>query len=128
MSPEILDAARRSLGTQADQELQTALRGFTDLRKHLSSREEESRLPEKEQKMHRNCFMAEADVLREMEQWEDAAAAYRAVELRYMNEPPALEAILGRASCLKELWTTTGSRLVDSAGGRCAAAYSQRVG
>lgn len=103
MSPEILDAARRSLRAQADQELQTALRGFTDLRKHLSSREEESRLAENEQKMHRNCFMAEADVLREMEQWEDAAAAYRAVELRYMNEPPALEAILGRASCLKDL-------------------------
>jgi len=38
-----------------------------------------------------------------MEQLEDAAAAYRAVELRYMNEPPALEAILGRASCLKGL-------------------------
>ena len=52
--------------------------------------------------MHRNCFMAEADVLREMEKWEDAAAAYRAVELRYMNEPPALEAILGRVSCLKK--------------------------
>ncbi len=103
ISPEILDAARRSLRAQADQELQTALRGFTDLRKHLSGREEESRLPENEQRMHRNCFIAEADVLREMDQLEDAAAAYRAVELRYMNEPPALEAILGRASCLNDL-------------------------
>lgn len=102
-SPEILDAARRALRAQADQELRTALRGFQDLRKHLSSREEEARLPENEQKMHRNCFIAEADVLREMGKWEDAAAAYRAVELRYMNEPPALEAILGRASCLKAL-------------------------
>lgn len=103
MSPEILDAARRALRAQADQKLQTALRGFTDLRKHLSRREEESRLPENEQKMHRNCFMAEADVLREMDRLEDAAEAYRAVELRYMNEPPALEAILGRVSCLQRL-------------------------
>jgi hypothetical protein len=38
-----------------------------------------------------------------MNRLEDAASAYRAVELRYINEPPALEAILGRATCAKEL-------------------------
>ena len=102
-SPEILDAARRSLRLQADQELQTALDGFVNLRKHLVTREEEQRLPDGEQAMLRNCFVAEADVLREMNQLEDAAGAYRAIELRYMNEPPALEAILGRARCVKEL-------------------------
>ena len=102
-SPEILDAARRSLRAQADHELQTALEGFIALRKHLSSREEEQRLPDREQSMLRNCLMAEADVLREMNQLEDAASAYRAVELRYINEPPALEAILGRASCARRL-------------------------
>ncbi len=102
-SPEILDAARRSLRTQADQELQTALDGFITLHKHLANREEEQRLPDAEQAMLRNCLLAEADVLREMNKLEDAASAYRAVELRYMNEPPALEAILGRATCVKEL-------------------------
>jgi tetratricopeptide (TPR) repeat protein len=102
-SPEILDAARRSLRAQADQELKTALDGFIGLRKHLADREEEQRLPNGEQSMLRNCLMAEADVLREMNQLEDAASAYRAVELRYMNEPSALEAILGRATCAKQL-------------------------
>ena len=102
-SPEILDAAKRSLRAKADQELQTALSSFVRLSKHLSVLEEEQRLPPAEQSMLRNCLLAEADVLREMERLEDASTAYRAVELRYMNEPPALEAILGRATCAKEL-------------------------
>ncbi|MGI9472229.1 MAG: hypothetical protein ACR2NZ_11880 [Rubripirellula sp.] len=102
-SPEILDAAKRSLRAKADQELQTALDSFARLGKHLSALEEEQRLPVAEQSMLRNCLLAEADILREMERLEDAASAYRAVELRYMNEPPALEAILGRATCAKEL-------------------------
>ena len=98
-----VDAAKRSLRAKADQELQTALDSFVRLSKHLATLEEERRLPVAEQAMLRNCLLAEADVLREMERWEDASSAYRAVELRYMNEPPALEAILGRATCAKEL-------------------------
>ena len=102
-STEILDAARRSLRTQAEQQLQTALDGFVRLRKHLLTREEEIRLPENEQRILRNCFIAEADVLQEMNRFDEAASVYRAIELRYMNEPPALEAIVGRANCLKSL-------------------------
>ena len=102
-SGEILDAARRSLRNRADKSLKTALDGFVFLRKHLSDAEEEHRLSEREQAMLRNCLMAEADTLREMNQLEEAADAYRTVSLRYMNEPPALEAILGQSRCLKEL-------------------------
>ncbi len=101
--PEILDAARRTLRNQADQKLQTALDGFARLQRHLSRREEERRLPEMEQSILRNCLLAEADVLRELDRPDEAASAYRAVELRFMNEPPALEAILGRAACAKQL-------------------------
>ena len=101
--PEILDAARRTLRDQADQKLQTALDGFARLQRHLSRREEERRLPEMEQSILRNCLLAEADVLRELDRPDEAASAYRAVELRFMNEPPALEAILGRAACAKQL-------------------------
>ena len=111
-SPEILDAARRALRARIESELQTAFDSFQSLRKHLIRREEEHRLPEKQQAMLRNCFLAEADTLREMaeadtvrdpQRWKEAADTYRAVSLRYMNEPTALEAILGQSRCAKEM-------------------------
>ncbi|TWU57509.1 tetratricopeptide repeat protein [Rubripirellula reticaptiva] len=111
-SPEILEAAKRSLRTQADQELQIGLDGFINLRQYLLSREEESRLPRDQEAILRNCFLAEAESLRRMTHLEDAATAYRAAELRYLNEPTALEAILGRAGCLRELGRDQESKLL----------------
>ena len=111
-SPDVLDAARRALRAQTDQELQTALEGFAYLKQHMIRREEEHRLPEKEQAMLRNCYLAEADTLREMKRWEEAATAYRTVSLRFMNEPPALEAILGQARCAKDLGRVRESELL----------------
>lgn len=101
--PEILDAARRTLRNQSDQKLQAALAGFDRLRRHLAQHEEAEQLPDDELAILRNCLLAEADVLRELNRLEDAASAYRTVELRYMNEPPALEAILGRVACARQL-------------------------
>lgn len=102
-SPEILDAARRNLRTQADAQLQVALDGFNQLRQHLLSLEDERGLPQREQRLLRNCYVAEADVLREMNRLEEAAVAYHAIEVRYVNEPTSLEAIIGRATCMREL-------------------------
>ena len=62
--------------------------------------------------MLRNCYLAEADVLREMNRLEDAASIYRDISLRYMNEPPALEAILGQARCAKDLGRQSESDLL----------------
>ena len=102
-SPEILEAARRVLRSQAEQELQAALEGFSQVKRHLLGREEEFRLPKKEQHILRNCYIAEAETLKEMSKFDEAANAFRAIELRYINEPLTLEAILGRASCAREL-------------------------
>lgn len=102
-SPEILEAAKRSLQAQSEQETQIALDRFVDLRNQLVAREEEARLPPHQDAILRNCFMAEADTLREMNRLDEAINAYRAVELRYINEPTALEAILGRSACTKDL-------------------------
>ena len=102
-SEEILHAARRTLRHRADQRLTAALDSFVRLRRFLVDQEEEERLRPAEQAVLRNCLLAEADVLREMSQFEDAASAYRTVELRFMNQPPALEAILGRAACAKQM-------------------------
>lgn len=102
-SPEILEAAKRSLQAQSEQEMQIALDRFVDLRNQLVAREEEARLPPHQDAILRNCFMAEADTLREMNRLDEAINAYRVVELRYINEPTALEAILGRSACTKDL-------------------------
>ena len=101
-STQILDAARRSLRAKADQSLQKALDGFVKLRTYLAIREEDQRLRNGELAMLRNCYLAEGDVLRRMGKLDEAAAVYQAVELRYMNEPPALEAILGRVAIARE--------------------------
>ncbi len=111
-SPEILEAAKRSLHAQSDQELQIALDRFADLRQKLVSREEESRLPPQQDAILRNCYMAEADTLREMKRMDEAIDAYRVIELRYINEPTALEAILGRAACVKDLGRRQESNLL----------------
>ncbi|TWT83391.1 Tetratricopeptide repeat protein [Planctomycetes bacterium CA13] len=103
IAPDVLDTARRSLRNKVDTELQAALDGFGRLRESLLIREDEQRLSDDAKSMLRNCFMAEADTLKELGRLDDAAVAYRAVSLRYMNEPPALEAILGQARCMKAL-------------------------
>ena len=111
-SPELLEAARRALRTQAEQELQIARDGFVQLKRHLIAREDESRLPPKEQSLVRNCFMAEAETLRALDRHAEAADVYRAIELRYMNEPLALEAILNRAACARELGRKSEAELL----------------
>jgi tetratricopeptide (TPR) repeat protein len=102
-STGILESARRSMKNRVDQELKIAKDGFSNLKRHLLTREEDSRLPPKELRMLRNCFMAEAEMLRSMDRLEEAAQAYRTIELRYINEPLVLEAILNRAACVRGL-------------------------
>ncbi|TWU41936.1 tetratricopeptide repeat protein [Novipirellula artificiosorum] len=102
-SEDVLDAARRTLRTKVDNELQAALDGFSRLKESLLVCEDEERLSDDSRSMLRNCFMSEADTLKELGRLDDASVAYRAVSLRYMNEPTALEAILGQACCVREL-------------------------
>ena len=111
-SPEILESARRVLRSQADHELQVAYEGFETVKRHLIEREEAARLPPKEQRILRNCFMAEAQTLKEMSKLDEAATAFRAVELRYLNEPLALEAILARADCVRKLGRSNEANLL----------------
>ncbi|MDA9856930.1 tetratricopeptide repeat protein [Rubripirellula sp.] len=101
-STQLLGAARQRLRAKADQALQKALGGFIKLRAYLANREEDRPLERGEQAMLRNCHLAEGDVLRRMGRLDEAAEVYQAVELRYMNEPPALEAMLGRVAIARE--------------------------
>lgn len=118
-----IPGTQRRLRSRADQALQTALAGFIRLREHLMVSEEDQRLPKGGAAMIRNCYFAQADVLKQMGKLEEAANVYRAIELRYLNEPPALEAILGRGSCLRLLGRTREADLQI----RQAAVVLQRI-
>lgn len=111
-SAETLDAAKRQLRQQATQHLTAALAGFISLRRDMAQREEEQSLNDAQRAMLRNCYVAEADTLFELQRYEQAADAFRAVSLRYMNEPPALEAMLGQSRCLRQLNRNREARLV----------------
>jgi len=111
-SADALDAAKRQLRLQADQHLTSALSGFTLLRRDLATREEEQPLNAPQQAMLRNCYIAEADTLFDLGQYEQSAEAFRAVSLRYLNEPPALEAMLGQSRCLQQMQRPREARLV----------------
>ncbi|MEM9587487.1 MAG: tetratricopeptide repeat protein, partial [Planctomycetota bacterium] len=102
-SPDVLDSAARSQQAKADTLLNQALEEFVSLKSDLLRREEELRLSSRDESMLRNCFMDEADTLREMREFQKAAEAYRGVTQRYMNEPTALEAIMGHVTCAREL-------------------------
>lgn len=111
-SADALDAAKRQLRQQSDQHLSAALTGFTNLHRDLATREEEQPLPQASQAMLRNCYIAEADTLYDLGRYEQSADAFRAVSLRYLNEPPSLEAMLGQSRCLQQLNRPREARLV----------------
>ncbi len=100
--PDTLNAAKRASRFEADEHLQKALVGFRRLSEYLAAVDEEQILSKADQAMLRNCMIFEADVLRKMKKYPEAASVYRAMESRYMSQPAALEAIVGRAGCAKE--------------------------
>jgi len=114
-----LDAARRKLRAQSESELKMALEIFRKLRSDLSKIEDDHVLTPRDASLVRNCLMMEGDTLMEMARGETGAAAeqliieaeqvYQAMSARFMNEPPALEAIIARADCLRQLGQTKGA-------------------
>lgn len=111
-APETLEAARRKLKQQADQELDSASDLLGRLRRDLVAKEEDAKISKKESAVLRNCFMAEADVLKEKGAYEEAASAYQSVEIRYINEPTVLEAIMGRIQCIEKLGRNSEANLL----------------
>ncbi len=106
-SPETTSIDRRRSRLASANELRAALDRYLRLREYLEQQldeeSDESRLPRYELALLRNCLVGEADTLFEMDRLEEAANAYGSVTLRYMNEPLALEGILGHAECLRRL-------------------------
>ena len=106
-SAEITAVDRRRSRLASAGELRAALEHYRRLRVHLEARIEEGadegRLPPFESALLRNALVGEADTLFELNQFDEAATVYGSITLRYMNEPLALEGILGHAQCLRRL-------------------------
>lgn len=98
-----IDSQRRKLLQERRQLLEASLAGYRDLREALGEVQDASDLPDASQALLRNCFFGEADVLFELEDYEEAIAAYRNVGNRFMNEPEALEALVQIAECFRQL-------------------------
>lgn len=98
-----IDAMRRRLALEQRQLLESALSAFRNLRQALDESQEVAETPKNGQSLLRNCFFGEADVLFELERFDEAIAAYRNVGNRFMNEPEALEALVQIAECFRAL-------------------------
>lgn len=98
-----IDAVRRKLLLERRQLLESSLASYRDLRSAIGSSQDSSKSNESGQALLRNCFFGEADVLYDLEQYEEAISAYRNVGNRFMNEPEALEALVQIAECFKAL-------------------------
>lgn len=106
-SAEMTAVDRRRSRLASAGELRAALDHYRRLRGHLEARIEEGndegRLPPFESTLLRNALVGEADTLFELNQFDEAAIAYSSITMRHMNEPLALEGILGHAQCLRRL-------------------------
>ncbi len=110
--PDALDAARRVSLRKADTHLQQALVGFRRLSDYLADLDDEHDLSRADKALQRNCMMFEADVLKQMEKYAEAAEVYQTVESLHSGRPAAIEAIVGRASCAKKLGDDRGCEIL----------------
>lgn len=110
--PDALDATRRRLLKKREAYLNAAIDTYRKIRNEISRIEDERELGPSEQSMRQIGLLGEADTLFDLGQYEQSADAYRTISLRYMNEPPALEAMLGQARCLRSLKQDREARLV----------------
>lgn len=98
-----IDAVRRRLLQERRHLLESSLAAYRDLREAIGEAPEIAKIPETAQALLRNCFFGEADVLFELERYEEAIDAYRNVGNRFMNEPEALEALVQISECFRAL-------------------------
>lgn len=99
----LLDAARRDFRQKANRDRQSALDRFTAIVRFMDAQERKDDLSDKQQAILRNSLLGQADTLKSMGRFAEAADIYRDMSLRYMNEPPALEALLGQSRMVRRL-------------------------
>ncbi|MGI9467331.1 MAG: hypothetical protein ACR2OA_09440 [Rubripirellula sp.] len=93
--PDTLDAAQRVSIRKAETHLQRALVGFRRLSGYLADLDEEHDLSKADKALQRNCMMFEADVLKRMAKYTEAAEVYRTIESLYSGRQLPLRRLLG---------------------------------
>ncbi len=83
--------------------LDSARSTFKLIRDGMSTAEEWSSLEPSQQRLLRNSYFAEADLLFKAKNYEGALSAYRNIANRLVNEPESLEALVQVAECLMAL-------------------------
>ncbi|MCC9658549.1 tetratricopeptide repeat protein [Rhodopirellula halodulae] len=102
-SDGLQDTARRGLGQKANLERKAALDQFAMLANFLQNEQRDNDLSDKQRALLRNSLIGQADTLRDMDRYAEAAEAYRDMSLRYMNEPASLEAFLGQSQMMRKI-------------------------
>jgi tetratricopeptide (TPR) repeat protein len=95
--------AIRAKRLEERQLLDSARTTFKDIRDGMSSNQEWSALEPSKQRLLRNSYFAEADLLFQAKNYEGALASYRNIANRLSDEPESLEALVQVAECLKAL-------------------------
>jgi len=91
------------LSQKANAGRQAALDQFAMLSNFLQNQQRDSDLSDKQRALLRNSLIGQADTLRDMGRFAEAADAYRDMALRYMNEPASLEAFLGQSQMMRKI-------------------------
>ena len=98
-----IETNRNALVRQLQQELTTALEKYSQLQDLLNQQQQRQELPPLEQAILRNCYFGRADVLFDLNRYEDAIEAYTNATNRFQDEPTCLEAYVQIANCLRRL-------------------------
>jgi tetratricopeptide (TPR) repeat protein len=83
--------------------MDSARKTFKQIREGMSTAQEWSTLEPSQQRLLRNSYFAEADLMFLAKNYEGALTAYRNIASRLVNEPESLEALVQAAECLKAL-------------------------
>lgn len=96
--------------------LDSARRTYKDIRDGINASKDWSALDSAQQRILRNSYFAEADLIFQTKKFDEALSAYRNIANRLLNEPESLEALTQAAECLKKLGRHEESqRVVDQA-------------
>jgi tetratricopeptide (TPR) repeat protein len=98
-----IETTRNQLNAQIQQELSAAAADYRELQVLLNDKQTAGELLLQEDRILRNSYFSLADVLFDLEKYDEAIQAYATATNRYQSEPEALEAYVQIANCHRHL-------------------------